>query len=147
MVVDMKENISMDGNKIKHLEMIQGVILRMATNSFTLKGWAVSLVAALFALAGKDVERTYFFFITYIPILVFWGLDSYYLLQEKKYRALYEKVRNQDEKEIDFCMDANSLEFGKGLDVFNDCILSPTEKWFYLPLAVVTLLVIIITHM
>lgn len=134
-------------NKIKHLEMIQSVILRMATNSFTLKGWAVSLVAAIFALAGKDVERTYFFLITYIPIFVFWGLDSYYLLQEKKYRALYERVRNQDEKMIDFCMDANSAEINKGLDMYIGCILSPTEKWFYLPLAVVTVFVIIITHM
>jgi len=32
-------------NKVKHLEMIQAVIARMATNSFMFKGWAVTLVA------------------------------------------------------------------------------------------------------
>ena len=31
-------------NKIKHLEMVQDVIKRMASNSFILKGWAVTLV-------------------------------------------------------------------------------------------------------
>lgn len=30
-------------NKLKHLELIQGVINRMASNSFKLKGWAVTL--------------------------------------------------------------------------------------------------------
>ncbi len=38
--------------KLKHLEMIQGVVNRMASNSFQLKGWSVVLVSALFALAA-----------------------------------------------------------------------------------------------
>ncbi|WP_373482985.1 hypothetical protein [Acetobacterium sp.] len=38
-------------NKTKHLEMIQSVISRMAGNSFTLKGWAVTLIAGIFALS------------------------------------------------------------------------------------------------
>ena len=42
--------------KLKHLEMVQGVINRMASNSFMLKGWAVTLVAGIFALAGKDTD-------------------------------------------------------------------------------------------
>lgn len=37
-------------SKIKHLEMIQGIINRMASNSFYLKGWAVTLVAGIFAI-------------------------------------------------------------------------------------------------
>lgn len=36
--------------KLTHLEMIQAVITRMAGNSFARKGWAVTLVAGLFAL-------------------------------------------------------------------------------------------------
>lgn len=42
----------MDDNKVKHLEMIQAVINRMAQNSFLLKGWSVVLTAAIFALAA-----------------------------------------------------------------------------------------------
>lgn len=57
-------------SKIKHLEMIQGIINRMASNSFYLKGWAVTLVAGIFAISAKDSEKT-FFLISYIPILIF----------------------------------------------------------------------------
>ena len=67
--------------KLKHLEMVQGVINRMASNSFMLKGWAVTLVAGIFALAGKDTDKLYFL-VSYVPVIVFWGLDAYYLLQE-----------------------------------------------------------------
>jgi hypothetical protein len=34
------------GDKIKHLEMIQAVISRLANNSFLLKGWSITLVSA-----------------------------------------------------------------------------------------------------
>ena len=90
-------------NKVNHLEMIQGVISRMASNSFALKGWAVTLVAGIFALSSKDADKLYFL-VAYIPIVVFWGLDAYYLLQERLYRALYNKVRNLPENEINFDM-------------------------------------------
>lgn len=96
--------------KFQHLELIQGVINRMAGNSFALKGWSVALVAGLFALASKESDKLYFL-VTYIPIIAFWGLDSYYLLQERLYRALYEKVRLQSEAEIDFSMNTSLAEF------------------------------------
>ena len=35
--------------KLAHLEMIQGVVNRLANCSFLLKGWSVLLVSALFA--------------------------------------------------------------------------------------------------
>lgn len=57
-------------SKIKHLEMIQNVISRMARNSFALKGWAVTLIAGIFALAGKDTDKFYFL-VAYIPIIIF----------------------------------------------------------------------------
>jgi len=47
------------GNKIKHLEFIQTIINRMAANSFLIKGWAITLVAALFALSSKDTNKNY----------------------------------------------------------------------------------------
>lgn len=96
--------------KINHLEMIQGIINRMASNSFALKGWAVTLIAGIFALAGKDADKMYFL-VAYIPIIIFWGLDSYYLLQERLYRALYDKVRLLPEEKIDFSMKVLSREF------------------------------------
>ncbi len=44
-------------NKHKHLELVQGVVNRMASNLFMLKGWAVTLVAGIFDLAGKDADK------------------------------------------------------------------------------------------
>ena len=90
--------------KTKHLEMIQGVINRLSTNSFLLKGWSVVLVSALLALSAGDSNPA-FIFLAYIPAFMFWGLDGYFLWEEKKFRALYDSVRRKDESDIDFSMD------------------------------------------
>lgn len=132
-------------NKHKHLELVQGVINRMASNSFMLKGWAVTLVAGIFALAGKDTDKLYFL-VAYVPVLIFWGLDAYYLLQERLYRSLYEKVRATEEDNIDFSLKATTEEFDSDKNSYCSCLLSKTELWFYMPLAVVCTGIIIITH-
>lgn len=95
-------------SKLKHLELIQGAINRFSTNSFLLKGWSVILVSALFALSASD-SNVSFIFLAYIPAIVFWGLDGYFLSVERLYRKLYEIVRNKDNKDIDFSMDTSSL--------------------------------------
>jgi len=95
-------------NKTKHLEMIQGIINRLSTNSFLLKGWSVVLVSALFALSANDSNKA-FIFLAYIPAIVFWGLDGYFLSQERKYRKLYDAVRCLDNSSIDFSMDTSSI--------------------------------------
>lgn len=123
--------------------MIQGVINRMASNSFMLKGWAVTLVAGIFALAAKDADKLYFI-ITYVPILVFWGLDAFYLRQERLYRMLYDKVRNQAKTTIDFSMNANLDEFKCDKTNYWHVLFSTTELWFYVPLAVLTLIVTVL---
>lgn len=133
-------------NKIKHLEMIQDVINRMASNSFLLKGWAVTLVSGIFALSAKDTDKLYFL-VGYIPVIIFWGLDSYYLLQERLYRSLYEKVCSTKESSIDFSLKASKMEFGSKKNNYWDCVISKTELWFYFPLAIVCTGIIIITHL
>lgn len=124
-------------NKHKYLEFIQNTISRMANNSSSLKGWAVTLVAGLFALATIDANKL-FFITAYIPIIIFWGLDSYYLLQERLFRALYDKVRILEEESIDFNMDTSLEEFKTEKNTWRNCLVSITELWFYLPLALVT---------
>src|SRR5215467_8708030 len=97
----------MDSN-LKHLEFLQAVISRMAGNSFLLKGWSVTLAAALFALAAKDANLK-LIVLAYYPILVFWVLDGFFLSQERLYRALYDKVRALPEANIDFSMDTREF--------------------------------------
>jgi hypothetical protein len=128
-------------NKLRHLEMIQNIIGRMANNSFLLKGWTVTLVAGIFAISSKEADKIYFL-IAYIPVFVFWGLDSYYLLQERLYRSLYDTIRDMDEKDIDFSLKATSKDFLSDKNCYCNCVFSKTELWFYLPLALTILLVV-----
>ena len=88
----------------KHLEMLQAVITRMAGNSFLLKGWSVTLISAIFALAAKD-SKPGFALIAYFPAVAFWALDGYYLAQERSYRSLFNRVR-EDTSVPRFLMDA-----------------------------------------
>ena len=96
-------------NKIKHIEMIQRVINRMANNSFLLKGWSVVLVSALFVLAAKD-SNTNFILLAYFPALAFWILDGYFLQQESLFRKLYDQVRAMKDEDIDFSMDTSVVK-------------------------------------
>jgi hypothetical protein len=82
----------MKEDTLKHLEFVQAVITRMGSNSFLLKGWNVTLAAGLFALAAKDSNPT-FAVVALLPAVVFWGLDAYYLRQERLFRELYDDLR------------------------------------------------------
>jgi len=77
--------------KIAHLGFIQGIINRMGANSFLLKGWSITLVAAIFALSAKDADQK-FVLLAYFPVIVFWILDAFFLHQEKLFRKLYDEV-------------------------------------------------------
>lgn len=82
----------MSYDKAKHLELVQGAITRMASNSFLIKGWTITLVAAIFALAAKDASLR-FVLVALVPTIFFWGLDAYYLGLEGRFRSLYEVLR------------------------------------------------------
>ena len=104
----IREVLDMEA-KLKHLEMIQGVINRMAGNSFLLKGWSVTLTSALFALAAKD-SNPLFVYLAYFPCATFWSLDGYFLHQERLYRKLYKTVSETQPSNIDFSMNATPYE-------------------------------------
>lgn len=94
--------------KLKHLEFIQGVVNRLASASFRMKGWSVVLVSALLVLSAR-VPSYELGLVALVPVLVFWGLDGYFLSQERLYRDLYDVVRQRAEKDIDFSMDVEKL--------------------------------------
>ena len=101
------------GAKLRHLEFIQGVINRLAANSFQMKGWAVVLVAAILVLLARE-NHLAAAFIALAPIVVFWGLDGYFLWQERIYRALYDHVRALDDAKIDFAMTTGAFRRSDG---------------------------------
>ena len=94
--------------KISHLNMIQSIITRMGNNSFALKGWAVGIMIAVYAFAGNSNVKAVI--VTLMPLIVFWFIDTYYLMLERKFRCLYDDVRIKDEKDIDFSMNPNDVK-------------------------------------
>ncbi len=96
-------------DKKKHLEFLQLALNRMASNSFILKGWNITLIVGLFALSLKDLSSSYLY-LAILPALAFWGLDAYYLRQERLFRALYNSVRKTKRKDIDpYSFDTKSV--------------------------------------
>jgi hypothetical protein len=130
-------------NKIKHLEFIQNIITRMNSNSFILKGWTITLVSALFALAANDTNMNYVL-VSYIAIPVFWILDGFYISQERQYRDLYADVAKKTQNEIDFSLDAT--EYNKGKNNWVSGILSKTLIPFYGISIVATLIVMFLIN-
>lgn len=128
--------------KLKHLELVHNVIAKMNRNSFLIKGWMVTVVSALFALAVKNANVNYAV-VSYIAILVFWVLDAFYLSQEGQYRALYDTVRAQNEEDIDFSLDASSYNTGR--NTWRSAVFSRTLVVLYLLVFAITLIILFLT--
>lgn len=103
-----QENLNNTHNdKIKHLEFIQNTINRMSTSSFAIKTANTTIIVAISALAYKSDYNDYINVIIYLmPALSFWYLDAYYLAQEKKFRDLYNNIR--EKTSTDFSMDVGT---------------------------------------
>jgi hypothetical protein len=89
--------------KLKHLEFIQGVISRMSTSSFLFKGWAITLAASLSAF-GAVKTKAVLLGIAALSIVLFWGLDGYYLWLERSFIKLHDLVAATPPERIDFSM-------------------------------------------
>lgn len=73
---------------LKHIEIYQSLIVRMANNSAECKKWAIGLVSAIMILvAEKGIVNAAALAI--IPVILFWFLDAYYLALEKQFRNIY----------------------------------------------------------
>ena len=129
-------------NKHKHLEFLQGAINRMASNLFLLKGWTITLIAALFALSAKDANQAYVL-VAYFPTLIFWILDAYFLSQERRFRALYDHVRKLNEDQVDFSMDTAPFKH-EWRNTWIGAMLSRTLLTYYGSLMLVMLCLLLV---
>jgi len=84
-----------EAGHLKHLDYIQAAITRMAANSFLIKGWGVTLVTAIVAL-GIANKLSGVIPVALLPIAVLWGLDAYFLRQERRFRSRWNAVRKAD---------------------------------------------------
>lgn len=96
----------------QHLSFIQGVITRMNSNSFSMKGWMVAIVSALLAVYATNATNCYsyvYFIAAIVADIIFCFLDAFYLKMEKQYRDLYDTVRKKL-SDTDFDMDATGSD-------------------------------------
>ncbi len=71
-----------------HLQILQGVIQRMATNSTSCKAWCITIVSAILVLIA-DKNKPELAWLALLPSFLFFALDAYYLAMEKAFRASY----------------------------------------------------------
>jgi len=126
----------------EHLALVQGVVDRLAGNSFALKGWSVTLVSALLALAVSETKSD-LILVALLPALIFWCLDGYFLAQERLFRGLYERLIDVADSVPDFSMKTEPLTaslwlkavLSVTLSVFHGAVLLVVLAAFFLPTA------------
>ncbi len=155
----------------KYLDQIQNIITRHNSNSFIIKGWAITLCSGILALAGTFKEPI-IAMIGLVPVLIFWYLDSCYLAQERCFISLYNsainnytlRVKNEKllkeymeqsddgiidfEKEVEIKSSEYSLNFKPFLIIARNnrrsVFMSKTIAWFYIMLGIFSILLFIV---
>ncbi len=126
----------------RHLEAIQGVITRMAANTFTLKVLAGTITAAVIAYAGATQSRAPWFAVAgMMPAVVFWLLDAKYLRLERLFRKLYDDVRAGQVAEP---FDMNFLRYDNDVASLARIAISWSVLWFYLTLVVILIVLALV---
>jgi len=121
----------MEPDKLKHLEFIQNVITRMNTNSFQIKGWAITIVSATLALYASTKNEC-FILVGIFPSLIFWFLDANYLTQERRFRSLYTDVAGITKYHSDLKLFTMDIEPYKEKAPFCKAFWSDTIRNLYL---------------
>jgi len=128
----------------KEIDLIQSCITRMANNSFLLKGWSITIIAVVLALADKAGNPALLSAILLIPLLSFWYLDAFFLRTERMYRKLYAWIiENRQKKDKTFLYDLNPHRFSKDVDSEWKTMWSVTLRCFYGIPFLITLAIII----
>lgn len=131
------------GDEFFHeIKIVQGIIDRMARNSFLIKGWTITLVVVALLVKGLSIH----YVVAFLPWLVFWVLDAYFLRLERCYRKLYGWLilNRPDNRELIFDMNAET-RFGNSVDSVWGTMVSKTLASFYLMIFVLIVIIIIAT--
>ncbi len=133
----MKNKDNLKEYMLKEIDIIQDIIKRMAFNSFMIKGWAITLVVVSLLLKGTEKYQVW---IAFIPLLVFWFLDAYFLRQERMYRILYDWVINNRLKTEEYLFDMKTRRFENEVQSIPRIMFSITLGWFYGSIAILVII-------
>lgn len=140
---DAKEKKEDNCNSIllKEIDLIQNSITRMAQNSFLIKGWYITIIVAMLAIVSSNNSMGYLITSIVAITSVFWFLDSFYLMTERKYRNLYcdtisKRMRNDFSNPYALC----TRQYD-GTVKRRDVFLSETLILFYTPVLTIFILI------
>jgi len=124
----------MEKNQImlKEIDLVEKLIERMSSNSFKIKGWALSLIIGTLLLKTTNNQA----WLAIIPLISFWYLDAFFLTHERKYRKLYEWIIQNRQKSNEFIFDLSTERFKKEIGRIYKQIFSKTLVVFYLPIGI-----------
>jgi len=92
---------------IEEIKVVQDIIKRMASNSFSVKTWTITLVVATLLFKGTNNH----IFIAFIPLFAFWFLDSYYLQQERLFMQVHNWIAIYRQDNDDKLFNINPMQF------------------------------------
>lgn len=117
--------------RVKELEMVQAIISRLAGYGAVIKNWCITVTTAVCGFGLT--HRPPLVLLAFFPIVIFSILDAEYLRVERRYRALFDRLRGEDwERMPAFNLRADGTPMIEFANVYGSwSILS-----FYLPVAV-----------
>ena len=101
--------MTLSSERVKHLEFIQSTISRQATNSFTIKGWSLTVAGLIYAFAAENLSW-WLAVVALLPPVAFAWLDLFYLRQERLFRALYRSAYQPESTVQEFDMDTTAYQ-------------------------------------
>jgi len=112
---------------IEEIKVIQDVIKRMASNSFSVKTWTITLIVATLLFKGSNNH----IFIAFIPLIAFWFLDSYYLKQERLFREVHNWITTYRLENDDKLFNLNPTPFNDKVQSVFRIMFSVSTLPFY----------------
>src|SRR5690349_5128077 len=127
--------------RVKQLEIVQGIVGRVASNEANLKNYCITLTTAICGFA-ITLQRPLVTVSTIVPIIVFAFLDAQLLRVERRFRRLFDQLRQEDwQTPPSFAID---LEYAPPI-----AYLTVLASWsiliFYIPLAIAVLGIFLIS--
>jgi hypothetical protein len=128
--------------RVKHLEMLQAVISRIAGQGATLKNYCITLTTAVCGFA-ITLEKPLVTLLALFPVTIFALLDAQYLRMERRFRVLFDRVRLENWGTVpSFEISSKSAP-----DVsYWDVLRSWSIFIFYAPLALAVVIVVLIAR-
>lgn len=81
--------------RVKHLEMIQALVTRMASYGASFKNYCITVVTAVIGL-GFTLHRPSFAALALLPLIGFAIADAQYLRVERQFRELFDAIRREE---------------------------------------------------